>query len=237
MSTADVIDDKSSTAPLSTTDSIVTAIQRRIVTGELPIGTWLRHGALAAEFNVSRTPIREALRVLAAQGIVSIVPNRGARVNGLSGREVRELGEVRGNLQALAAELAAERINDEQLRRLNHAWDKFIEVLESGRTAPEDLRDLWVDANEEFHAVILDAANNHQLTLTLGDLHRRIPKNLSFGGYAGHTHLLRRNLEEHLAIARAVTDHDAPRARKLMLAHCRGATQNTARWIETRAQE
>jgi DNA-binding GntR family transcriptional regulator len=235
-----LIDDRTEEADaalVSTTDRIVTAIQRSVVTGELPIGTWLRHGALADEFAVSRTPIREALRVLAAQGIVTIVPNRGARVNGLSSREIRELGEVRGDLQALAAELAAERSNDDQLRRMNRTWDKFAKVLESGRKAPEDLGDMWAAANEEFHGVIVEAAHNRQLTMTLADLHRRIPRNLSFGGYAGHSHLLRRNLDEHLAIARAITDHDAPQARALMLAHCRGATQNTARWIESRIQE
>ena len=222
---------------VSTTDRIVTEIQRGIVTGELPIGTWLRHGALADEFAVSRTPIREALRVLAAQGIVTIVPNRGARVNGLSGREIRELGEVRGDLQALAAELAAERSTDDQLRRMNHTWDKFAKVLKSGRKSADALGGMWAAANEEFHGVIVEAAHNRQLTLTLGDLHRRIPRSLSFSGYAGHSHLLRRNLDEHMAIARAITDHDAPQARALMLAHCRNATQNTARWLESRSQE
>lgn len=233
----DDIADELDTALLSTTDRIVTAIQRSVVTGELPIGTWLRHGALADEFEVSRTPIREALRVLAAQGIVTIVPNRGARVNGLSGREIRELGEVRGDLQALAAELAAERSTDDQVRRMNHTWDRFAKVLESGRKSPADLGEMWAAANEEFHGVIVEAAHNRQLTVTLGDLHRRIPRNLSFSGYAGHSHLLRRNLDEHLAIARAITDHDAPEARAQMLAHCRGATQNTARWLETRTQD
>jgi DNA-binding GntR family transcriptional regulator len=233
----DDIIDESDAALVSRTDRIVTAIQRGVVTGELPIGTWLRHGALADEFAVSRTPIREALRVLAAQGIVTIVPNRGARVNGLSGREIRELGEVRGNLQALAAELAAERSDDDQLRRMNHTWDRFTDLLEAGPIATADLGEMWAAANEEFHGVIVEAAHNRQLTMTLGDLHRRIPRNLSFSGYAGHSHLLRRNLDEHLAIARAITEHDAPQARALMLAHCRGATQNTARWVETRTQE
>ncbi|WP_116998240.1 GntR family transcriptional regulator [Desertimonas flava] len=219
----------------STTDRIVTALQRRIVTGEVPIGTWLRHGALAEEFAVSRTPIREALRVLAAQGVVTIVPNRGARVNGLSSREVREIGEVRGDLQALAAELAAERSTDDHLRRMNAAWEKFAKVLNSGRKTPADLGEMWAAANEEFHGVIVEAAHNRQLASTLGDLHRRIPRNLSFSGYAGHSHLLRRNLDEHLAIAEAITDHDPVEARAKMLAHCRGATQNTARWLESRA--
>ena len=230
------LDDPPAKAVVSTTDRIVTEIQRQIVTGQIPIGAWLRHGALAEEFDVSRTPIREALRVLAAQGVVTIVQNRGARVNGLSSRDIRELGEVRGNLQALAAELAAERINDEQLSRLNHAWDKFAKVLRSSRPDAADVSDIWRAANEEFHGVIVEAANNQHLSLILGDLHRRIPRNLSFGGYAGHTHLLRRNLEEHLAIAKAITDHDPVEARAQMLAHCRAATQNTARWVDSRSQ-
>jgi DNA-binding FadR family transcriptional regulator len=82
----------------------------------------------------------------------------------------------------------------------------------------------------------VEAANNKHLSLILGDLHRRIPRNLSFGGYAGHTHLLRRNLDEHLAIARAISNHDPEEARAQMLAHCRAATRNTARWLDTRSQ-
>src|SRR5687767_8215802 len=144
------LDDPPAKAVVSTTDRIVTEIQRQIVTGQIPIGAWLRHGALAEEFDVSRTPIREALRVLAAQGVVTIVQNRGARVNGLSSRDIRELGEVRGNLQALAAELAAERSDDDQLRRMNHTWDRFTDLLEAGPIATADLGEMWAAANEEF---------------------------------------------------------------------------------------
>ncbi len=222
---------------VSTTDRIVTALQRAVVTGDLSIGAWLRHDALAEEFSVSRTPIREALRVLAAQGFVTIVPNRGAKVKGLSGRDIREMGEVRADLHGLAAELAAERIDDDQLRRLGHAWDKFSEVFQSAPSASEDLAELWVFANEEFHGVIVEAADNHHLTLTIADLHRRVPRNLSFNAYAGHSHLLERNVEEHAEIARAISEHDSERARMLTTAHYRRASQSTARWVEARSED
>ncbi|HWL77650.1 GntR family transcriptional regulator [Microbacterium sp.] len=221
---------------VSPADRIVTTLQRRVVSGEIAIGTWLRHDALAAEFGVSRTPVREALRVLAAQGIVTIAPNRGARVNGLSVRDIREMGEVRAELQGLAAELAAIRINDDQITRLFAAWDEFREALEHGASS-DDLGDLWADANERFHSVVVEAADNRQLALTIAELHRRVPRNLSFGGYAGNTHRLRVNLAEHDEIARAIADHDPVRARELTEEHYRKANESTARWVETRLSE
>lgn len=228
---------KGTTGPLmSSADRIITALQRGLVTGEIPIGTWLRHDALAAEFGVSRTPVREALRVLAAQGVITIVPNRGARVNGFSVRDIRETGEVRGELNGLAAELAASRIDDAQTLRLLHVWDAFREALDGG--APEEtLSALWSEANEDFHSTIVDAAENHHLALTLADLHRRVPRNLSFSGYAGNSLRLRRNLAEHEAIACAIAAQDPVEARALATAHAKSANASTVHWIETRSAD
>lgn len=220
----------------STVDRIITGLQSDIITGVIPIGTWLRHGAVAEQFAVSRTPVREALRVLAAQGVVTIVPNRGARVNGLSGRDIRELGEVRAQLQGLAAGLAAQRVTDEQLDIITHAWDDFSAALEDpSRRA--DLGALWAAANETFHSVIVSAADNHQLSLTLEDLHHRMPTNLSYGAYDGKTHLLRRNLHEHAEIAAALSEHDPVKANALMIAHFIDANHATALWVEKRVDE
>ena len=222
--------------PTSSADRIITALQRGLVTGEIPIGTWLRHDALAAEFGVSRTPVREALRVLAAQGVITIVPNRGARVNGLSVRDIREIGEIRAELNGLAAELAASRIDDAQTTRLLHAWDEFREALETG--APETtLSALWAEANEDFHATIVNAAANRQLKVALADLHRRVPRNLSFSGYAGNSHRLHNNLAEHEAIARAIADRDPARARTLATEHAKSANSSTVQWMETRSTD
>jgi DNA-binding GntR family transcriptional regulator len=223
-------------APASAADRIVTMLQRRVVTGEIEIGTWLRHAKLAEEFGVSRTPVREALRVLAAQGIVTIVPNRGARVEGLSPRDIRELGEVRADLHGLAAELAADRIDDAQLKRLAHVWDEFAAALDDpDRRESPQLGDLWRQCNEEFHAIVVEAAGNRQLAWALEEVHRRFPRNLSFVAYQGSTRRLAENLREHRELAAVIADHDPLKARRLMTAHFLRANEATARWVETRA--
>ena len=218
----------------SAAERIVTSLQRDLITGAIPIGSWLRHAAIAKEFGVSRTPVREALRVLAAQGVVTIVPNRGARVNGLSSRDIRELGEVRCALQGLAAGLAAERIDDNQLERMRNAWTTFRDALfDASVTDMSELATMWIDANEEFHSVIVEAADNRQLSLTLADLHRRVPRNLSFVAYQSNRHKLVKNLEEHEAIAAAIESHNPQAARRLMTAHFKNANAATARWVDT----
>src|SRR6266851_5393749 len=84
-------------------DDIALVIEEAIVAGELEPGTVLRQEQLSEQFNVSRTPIREALRRLAALGLVSFVPNRGVRVRTISREELHEAFMVRAELQALAA--------------------------------------------------------------------------------------------------------------------------------------
>jgi DNA-binding GntR family transcriptional regulator len=215
-------------------DHLVDELQRRIFSGDLPVGSWLRHAALAEEFGVSRTPVREALRVLEAQGIVTIVQNRGARVNGHSGRDIRELGAIRAELEGLAAELAASRIDDDQLDRLQSAWRDYEEAIGSagGDPAKGPTSTLWAEANEAFHSVILQASGNRQLGLSIADISRRLPRNSAYAAYAGNSRLLRMNNEEHKAIADAIANGDARRARTAMTRHIHSAAEAMARWVE-----
>src|ERR1051325_3012113 len=110
-------------------DKLASDLQQRVLSGDIPSGTRLRQSALAAEFGVSRTPIREALRKLQAGGLVELQPHRGALVRGLSAREIRDAYEVRAELEALAAELAAVRIRHDQLDRLRRAQGQFRDSL------------------------------------------------------------------------------------------------------------
>jgi len=84
-------------------DRLAATIRSRVLAGEIPTGSWLRQESLAAQFGVSRTPVREALRKLQATGLVQLEPNRGAVVRGLTEREIREAYEVRAELEGLAA--------------------------------------------------------------------------------------------------------------------------------------
>src|SRR5690348_450170 len=109
-------------------DDIALVIEEAIVAGELAPGTVLRQEQLSEQFNVSRTPIREALRRLAALGLVSFVPNRGVRVRTISREELHEAFMVRAELEALATEVAARKISQEDLTELEEAEQHFARI-------------------------------------------------------------------------------------------------------------
>src|SRR5216110_2188944 len=115
-------------------DDIALVIEEAIVAGELEPGTVLRQEQLSEQFNVSRTPIREALRRLAALGLVSFVPNRGVRVRTLAREELREAFLVRAELEGLATELAVPRMTADDLAALDAAELRFAELTEQLRT-------------------------------------------------------------------------------------------------------
>ena len=212
-------------------DQLASDLQRRVLSGEIPSGARLRQSALAAEFGVSRTPIREALRKLQAGGLVELQPHRGALVRGLSSREIRDAYEVRAELEALAAELAALRIRHDQLDELRDVQELFRAVLaatvsarEGGVDGPDEARAAaWGRANDRFHQLIQSAAANEVLVSTLARLHRSFPRDLSRIVLAESTPLLRANVLEHEEIVAALERRDPESARELMRRHVRHA--------------
>src|SRR5947209_15041899 len=109
-------------------DDIALVIEEAIVAGELEPGTVLRQEQLSEQFNVSRTPIREALRRLAALGLVSFVPNRGVRVRTISRAELHEAFMVRAELEALATEVAATKMTAAALAELEEVEQRFAQI-------------------------------------------------------------------------------------------------------------
>src|SRR5438094_4305691 len=111
-------------------DDIALVIEEAIVAGELEPGTVLRQEQLSYQFNVSRTPIREALRRLAATGLVSFIPNRGVRVRAIPRDELRQAFMIRAELEALVTGIAAPRMTAQRLKQLGAAQDRFAELTE-----------------------------------------------------------------------------------------------------------
>ncbi len=145
-------------------DDIALVIEEAIVSGELEPGTVLRQEQLSEQFNVSRTPIREALRRLAALGLVSFVPNRGVRVRTISREELHEAFMVRAELEALATEVAAAKITPEDLAELEEAEQHFAKISKDLRArepgeARRSIMGDWVRANHAFHDVIYRVAD------------------------------------------------------------------------------
>jgi DNA-binding GntR family transcriptional regulator len=215
--------------PSPLVDRLAGEIQARVLSGAAPVGTRLRQEALADEFGVSRTPIREALRQLQATGLVELLPNRGAVVRGPSAREIREAYEIRAELEGLAAELAAERISDRDLRRLQEAQQLFQDAVETliarraRRREPWKDESLWVKANDLFHQAILDASANARLADTIADLHRSFPRNLTWAALSRSSRLLEENVEQHQAVLEAIERRDPAGARRSMVEHVRSA--------------
>jgi DNA-binding GntR family transcriptional regulator len=147
-------------------DDIARLLEDEILAGQIAPGTVLRQEQLSERFDVSRTPVREALRRLAALGIVSFEPNRGVRVRSISAGELREAFLVRAELEALATEVATPRMTPADLAALDAAEKRFSELTaalreQARRPGPGDsaLFVEWMQANYAFHDVIYSAAD------------------------------------------------------------------------------
>ena len=180
---------------------------------------------MSEQFNVSRTPVREALRRLAALGLVSFVPNRGVRVRTISREELHEAFMVRAELESLATEVAAAKATPEDLEELDAAEKRFAEISRElrSREPGEERRSImgdWVRANHGFHDVIYRVADL-PLVEQLAKSARR-----SFSGpavWAPGDHsldgLYARNAEQHRAIKQAMVAGSASGARALAREH------------------
>lgn len=228
--------------PHALVDALAADLQSRVMTGEIPLGSWLRQEGLAAEFEVSRTPVREALRKLETLGLVQLVPNRGALVRGPTARVIREAYLVRAELEGLAAQLAVNQISDAQLERLRAAEDLFSRSVSDvagrqqiDRDETEGLDVVWDRANTLFHGVVQEASGNEQLHKSIEDLHRVFPRNLTWAALSKNTRLLQRNVTQHRNIREAIENGDELKARNLMTHHVLDAGGLVATWFEQQA--
>lgn len=188
------------------------ALQDRISDGRLRPGDRLYEQEIAAEFGVSRVPVREAIRMLQSEGLVDVAPNRrGVFVRSLDRAQVEELFDVREALEALAARLAASRASSADAERLG-------ELARHARRAWADGDvDAMSAANTEFHDRIVALSGNALLASVLEPLHGRL------------AWLFRLNLEpgrvcrEHDELHAAIAGGDGDRAAELALGHVRAS--------------
>jgi DNA-binding GntR family transcriptional regulator len=221
-------------------DSLVEVLQERISTGEIPAGTWLRQEHLATELGVSRMPVREALRQLQAVGTVEMIANRGARVRLPSTRDIMEVYELHGVLQAHAGTAAAELITSEQLDRLGRAEAMFRQAVDELRAADSDpaaVQRRWHEANTEFHSVIIEASGNKLLADVVESLHHKVPRNLTWIALGSDVRRLERDAAEHAAILDALTRGDGATAGTLLREHAKRASELLVRTVDEIGQE
>jgi len=197
--------------------------------GVLKPGEWLKENDLADELLVSRTPVREAIRKLEQEGYVVTVPRRGAYVASVSIRDINEIFEIRAALEALACELAAERITDEEQERLERL------LVAIGRAIEEHDIERIVQTDIEFHELLYQAARNERLLVIIGNLREQLTRFRTISmSYPGR---LKATLEEHRAIVDAIGAGDARYARKVGEKHMENSEQTLLHAIEEQEQK
>jgi DNA-binding GntR family transcriptional regulator len=192
-------------------------VRAAIVENRYPPGQRLVEQRIAEELGLSRTPVREALRMLEAEGLVVSERNRGAMVRPLSPTEVVDLYGLRIRLESYAVEVATERATEEELGELVAAADAFTDVrraLDAGTV--ENVRELH-EANRRLHDGILAAARHHRLSVMLA---RTVDIPLVFQAFRsfGPEEVERSDTFHHL-IVDAMCRRDATRASALMAEH------------------
>lgn len=145
-------------------DVVFNTLRTAIITGEFAPGERLMEIALADRLGVSRTPVREAIRKLELEGLVVMIPRRGAEVARITEAALKEVLEVRCALEELAVELACERADKPGLEQLKAAHEAFVDAVKKGDTLEITNQD------EVFHECIFELAQNKRLVQTVNNL-------------------------------------------------------------------
>ena len=206
-------------------DDIAGLIEEAIVSGELTPGSVLRQEQLSERFGVSRTPVREALRRLAALGLVSFEPNRGVRVRTLSRGDLREAFLVRAELEALVTEEAARKLTPDALEELEECEKRFARLTREVRSHEPGgnrraLMGEWMRANHAFHDVLYRVAELPYVESVAKSARRTFSGLTVWAPVDDELEALyERNQAEHRAIRQALAASSVAGARELAREH------------------
>lgn len=190
-------------------ERVAERLRERILAHELAPGSWIDEQALTAELGISRTPLREALKVLAAEGLVTMKLRRGAYVNEVSERDLAEVFQLLSLLESDAAAVVARDASDAQIGELADLHQHLEDTVAD--------RDAFFAANERFHMRLLEIAGNRWRNQVVADLRKVMKLNR-------HHSLFKQgrisdSLQEHRAVMQAVERRDPEAAARLMREH------------------
>ncbi len=192
-------------------DVVFNTLRRAILRGELKPGERLMEIQLADKLGVSRTPIREAIRKLELEGLVLMIPRRGAEVAEITEKNLRDVLEVRKALEELCVELCCERITEEDIVKLKEAAKEFEEILKE-----DNITDI-AEADVKFHDIIYFATDNQRLIQLLYNLREQM--------YRYRVEYLKRKevhatlLAEHEYIIQCIENRDKVHAMEAIATH------------------
>lgn len=198
-------------APTALYQEVAERLRQRIFAHELTPGDWIDEQKLAEQYGISRTPLREALKVLASEGLVDLKPRRGCYVTEISRQDIDDIFPLMAMLEGRCAFVAVQLAKPADIRGLKAIHDRLELAAKEGRI------DAFFEANQEFHRRIQELTNNRWLLSVIQDL-RKVLKlsrlySLSLEGR------LQQSLEEHRTIMAAFEASDAEKAEKSMHDH------------------
>ena len=178
---------------------------------DLSPGDWIDEISISQQLAISRTPLREALKVLQQEGLVELIPRRGCRVKELDEQELLELFPVMATLEGLCTNLAAQKLSAADLKQLEKIHERLEKYASSGNV------DRYYEVNREFHGAIQSLSGNRWLSRIASDLRNVLV-------LARHRQLtlpgrLQQSLEEHRKILQALRDNNPEAAQQAMLEH------------------
>jgi DNA-binding GntR family transcriptional regulator len=205
-------------APRALYQEVAELLRQRIFRRELEPGSWIDELKLAQQYGISRTPLREALKVLAAEGLVTMKVRRGAYVTEVSEADLRDVYHLLALLESDAAGVAAQRITDDEVRELHEIHQQMEEA--AGDT------ERFLAFNERFHMRVLEIAGNRWRNQMVADL-RKVMK-LNRRNSLLKAGRIQESIREHRAVMRALTKRDAAAAVEKMRTHFEHGLQAAA---------
>ena len=210
-------------------DVVFNTLRQSILTGELKPGERLMEIHLADKLGVSRTPIREAIRKLELEGLVTMIPRRGAEVAQITEKSLRDVLEVRRALDALAVELAWERITPQQLEQLREACDAFERETKRGDA------NQMARADVALHDIILVASGNTRLMQMVSNLSQQMYRyRLEYVKDEGSYERL---IREHRTIYESIRDKDPETGARTIKAHIDNQEKTVIQMISDRKKK
>lgn len=196
---------------------LIPLLRDMILNGELRPGEKVNEQGLCTRFGVSRTPLREALKVLASEGLVILTPNRGAMIARISEREIDELFPIIGALEALAGEAACAMITPAQLQSLQEMHNEMVDHYENNRGVP------YLKLNQKIHATLFEIAGNAELTQLYNTLIIRTHAARFVAKKSAER--WREAVEDHELMMRALDKRDGPWLGQILREHLRHKAQ------------
>jgi DNA-binding GntR family transcriptional regulator len=209
----------------SLTSAVADRLRDQIIRGEIPEGAQLRQDAIATQYQVSRIPVREALRQLDAEGLIAIVPNRGAVVPALSPDDIEELFSIRALLEPEVLKLSIPQLTEQDFSEADAVLRKYVSELRR-----DDHVSAWGRLNWQFHSILYSRANQPRFMAIIRNVNNSGERYTRLQLYL--THGMKRANEEHHQMLELCRERNVTAACKLLRQHIQYAGESLRQALE-----